>query len=432
MNVATNEIAAVGAHLNEVYPMLPFTPVRGAGVYLENAAGRRILDLYGGHAVAALGYGHRDLSETLARASRDLVFQTNALPLKIRDEAAEKLAAFGPAGLGRVFFVNSGAEANENALRLALKVTGRTKIVAMEHSFHGRTAAAARRHLRRSEVVVRLPAHAVRRRVRSRAMTPRRLRPPSTRARPPSSSSPCKAWPARSTSQPEFMHAVRAACDRAGALLIIDEVQTGMGRLGAPFGAQLYGVRPDLLTVAKGLGGGFPCGAVLMPHSIAADLKPGALGTTFGGGPVACAAIKTVIEVIQRDNLLANVRDVSAADSRDLLRRTRREHSRPRLSARLEDAPQSRGRARRLACARHLGRHERRSAYAAAATAADPVHRTRTTPSSGLGGTDRCAALTTWPTSRARKSKTSLHSRRASTRNRSPVPSKAKYCRCCS
>jgi acetylornithine/succinyldiaminopimelate/putrescine aminotransferase len=108
------------------------------------------------------------------------------------------------------------------------------------------------------------------------------------------------------------MNAVRVACDRSGALMIIDEVQTGMGRLGTPFGAQLYGVRPDLLTVAKGLGGGFPCGAVLLPHTIAADLKAGALGTTFGGGPVACAAIKTVIEVIERDSLLANVRDVSA------------------------------------------------------------------------------------------------------------------------
>ena len=109
MSVATHEMAAVGAHLNEVYPMLPFTPVKGIGVYLENAAGRRVLDLYGGHAVAALGYGHPDLSDAIARQSRDLVFQTNALPLKIRDEAAEKLAAFGPPSLGRVFFVNSGA-----------------------------------------------------------------------------------------------------------------------------------------------------------------------------------------------------------------------------------------------------------------------------------------------------------------------------------
>ena len=312
MNVATNEIAAVGAHLNEVYPMLPFTPVRGTGVYLENAAGRRILDLYGGHAVAALGYGHRDLSETLARASRELVFQTNALPLKIRDEAAEKLAAFGPAGLGRVFFVNSGAEANENALRLALKVTGRTKVVAMEHSFHGRTAAAGAVTYGAAKTWYGFPRTPF-----DVAFVPRNDAAALAAAVDASTAAviiePVQGLAGAFDFAPDFMQAVRAACDRAGALLIIDEVQTGMGRLGAPFGAQLYGVRPDLLTVAKGLGGGFPCGAVLMPHSIAADLKPGALGTTFGGGPVACAAIKTVIEVINRDNLLANVRDVSAA-----------------------------------------------------------------------------------------------------------------------
>jgi len=312
MNVATNEIAAVGAHLNEVYPMLPFTPVRGTGVYLENAAGRRILDLYGGHAVAALGYGHRDLSETLARASRELVFQTNALPLKIRDEAAESLAAFGPAGLGRVFFVNSGAEANENALRLALKVTGRTKVIAMEHSFHGRTAAAGAVTYGAAKTWYGFPRTPF-----DVAFVPRNDAAALAAAVDSSTAAviiePVQGLAGAFDFQPSFMQAVRAACDREGALLIIDEVQTGMGRLGAPFGAQLYGVRPDLLTVAKGLGGGFPCGAVLMPHSIAADLKPGALGTTFGGGPMACAAIKTVIEVINRDNLLANVRDVSAA-----------------------------------------------------------------------------------------------------------------------
>jgi acetylornithine/succinyldiaminopimelate/putrescine aminotransferase len=311
MNVATNEIAAVGAHLNEVYPMLPFTPVRGVGVYLENAAGRRVLDLYGGHAVAALGYGHRDLSEALARQSRELVFQTNALPLKVRDEAAEKLAAFAPPGLGRVFFVNSGAEANENALRLALKVTGRPKVVAMEHSFHGRTAAAAAvtyGAVKSWYGFPRTPFDVV--------FVPRNDTAALASAVDSSTAAviiePVQGLAGAFDFAPEFMNAVRAACDRAGALMIIDEVQTGMGRLGAPFGAQLYGVRPDLLTVAKGLGGGFPCGAVLMPHGIAAGLKAGALGTTFGGGPVACAAIKTVIEVIQRDNLLANVRDVSA------------------------------------------------------------------------------------------------------------------------
>jgi acetylornithine/N-succinyldiaminopimelate aminotransferase len=312
MNVATHEIAAVSAHLNEVYPMLPFSPVRGVGVYLENAAGRRVLDFYGGHAVAALGYGHRDLSETIARASRDLVFQTNALPLKVRDEAAEKLAAFGPPGLGRVFFVNSGAEANENALRLAFKVTGRSCVVAMEHSFHGRTAAAAAVTYGAMKSWYGFPRTPF-----DVAFVPRNDAAALDAAVDSSTAAviiePVQGLAGAFDFAPQFMQAVRAACDRSGALLIIDEVQTGMGRLGAPFGAQLYGVRPDLLTVAKGLGGGFPCGATLMPHSIAKELKPGALGTTFGGGPVACAAIKTVIDVINRDNLLANVRDVSAA-----------------------------------------------------------------------------------------------------------------------
>jgi acetylornithine/N-succinyldiaminopimelate aminotransferase len=312
MSVATHEMAAVRAHLNEVYPMLPFEPVRGLGVYLENAAGRRVLDFYGGHAVAALGYGHRDLSETIARASRDLVFQTNALPLKVRDEAADKLAAFGPPGLGRVFFVNSGAEANENALRLAFKVTGRSCVVAMEHSFHGRTAAAAAVTYGAAKSWYGFP------RTPFDVVFVPRDDLDALEAAVDSSTAAVIIEPVQGLAgafdfAPQFLHGIRAACDRAGALLIIDEVQTGMGRLGAPFGAQLHGVRPDLLTVAKGLGGGFPCGAVLMPHVIAKDLKAGALGTTFGGGPVACAAIKTVIDVIGRDNLLANVREVSAA-----------------------------------------------------------------------------------------------------------------------
>lgn len=292
--------------------MLPFTPVRGAGVYLENAAGRRILDFYGGHAVAALGYGHRDLSETLARASRDLVFQTNALPLAVRDQAADALAAFGPPGLGRVFFVNSGAEANENALRLAFRVTGRTKVVAMEHSFHGRTAAAGAVTWGAAKTWYGFPRAPF-----DVTFVPRNDAAALATAVDSNTAAviiePVQGLAGAFDFAPDFLHAIRAACDRHGALLIIDEVQTGMGRLGAPFGAQLYGVRPDLLTVAKGLGGGFPCGAVLMPHAIASQLKAGALGTTFGGGPVACAAIKTVIEVISRDNLLANVREVSSA-----------------------------------------------------------------------------------------------------------------------
>jgi acetylornithine/succinyldiaminopimelate/putrescine aminotransferase len=134
---------APAAQLTEVYPMLPFVPLRGEGVYLEDEHGRRVLDLYGGHAVAALGYGHPRLTAALVKQARELYFQTNAVNLRIREEASQSLADFAPAGLSRVFFVNSGAEANENALRLALRSTGRDKIVAVEHAFHGRTAAAA-------------------------------------------------------------------------------------------------------------------------------------------------------------------------------------------------------------------------------------------------------------------------------------------------
>ena len=312
MNAATTEVAAVGAHLNEVYPLLPFWPVRGDGVYLEDAAGRRVLDFYGGHAVAALGYGHPRLSDTIARQSRELLFQTNALPLRVRDEAAEKLAAFGPPGLGRVFFVNSGAEANENALRLALRSTGRSKVVAIEHSFHGRTAAAAAVSWGAIKSWYGFP------RTPMDVAFVQRDDVAALQSTVDSQTAAVIIEPVQGLAgaydfSPEFMRAARAACDEHGALLIIDEVQTGIGRLGAPFGAQLYDVRPDLLTTAKGLGGGFPCGALLMPHAIAVTLKPGALGTTFGGGPLACAAIGTVIDVIEEERLVENVRAVGAA-----------------------------------------------------------------------------------------------------------------------
>jgi acetylornithine/succinyldiaminopimelate/putrescine aminotransferase len=281
-------------------------------VYLEDASGRRVLDFYGGHAVAALGYGHPKLSEAIARQSRDLVFQTNALPLRVRDEAAEALASFGPPNLGRVFFVNSGAEANENALRLALRVTGRAKIVAMEQSFHGRTAAASAVTWGAKESWYGFP------RTPFDVQFVPRNDIAALEAAVDSSTAAVIVEPVQGLAgafdfAPEFLRAARSACDRAGALLILDEVQTGMGRLGEPFGAQLYKIRPDLLTTAKGLGGGFPCGAVLLPQTIAKDLKSGALGTTFGGGPVACAAISVVIATIRSENLLARVRETSAA-----------------------------------------------------------------------------------------------------------------------
>jgi acetylornithine/N-succinyldiaminopimelate aminotransferase len=299
------------AQLTEVYPMLPYVPVAGHGVYLEDAAGRRVLDLYGGHAVASLGYGHPRLVAALSQQAERLYFQSNAVNLAIRDAAAERVAAFAPDGLDRVFFVNSGAEANENALRIALRATGRDKIVALEHSFHGRSAAASAVTWGAKGRWYGFPRTPM-----DVEFAPRDDVVALTAAIDERTAAlivePVQGLAGAYAFAPGFLAAARAACDRAGALLILDEVQTGVGRLGAPFGATLYGVRPDLLTTAKGLGGGFPCGAVIMTQDLASGLKAGDLGTTFGGGPLACAVIEAVIDTIESEQLLDNVRTVSA------------------------------------------------------------------------------------------------------------------------
>jgi acetylornithine/succinyldiaminopimelate/putrescine aminotransferase len=299
------------AHLDEVYPVLPFEAVRGDGVYIEDASGRRVLDFYGGHAVAVLGYGHPRLTEAISRQAADLVFQSNAVRMKVRDRAAERLASFAPACLTRVLFVNSGAEANENALKVALKATGRGKVVAVEHGFHGRTAAAGAVTWGADKSWYGFP-----RRPFDVEFVPRddvaAIESAVDAATAAVIFEPVQGVAGAYALSAEFARAARRACDRAGAMLIVDEVQTGMGRLGAAFGADLLGVEPDLLTTAKALAGGLPAGAVLMRAEIAADLKSGELATTFGGGPVVCAAIEAVIETIEREDLLARVRHGAA------------------------------------------------------------------------------------------------------------------------
>jgi acetylornithine/succinyldiaminopimelate/putrescine aminotransferase len=295
------------AHLDEVYPMLPFEPSRGEGVFLIDEAGRRVLDFYGGHAVAALGYGHPRLTRVLVEQLQTLQFQSNLVPMKVRDRAADALAEFAPEGLDRVFFVNSGAEANENALKLALKLTGRTKVVAVEHSFHGRTAAAGAVTWGSQRSWYGFPRTPM-----DVAFVPRDDVAALDAAIDGTTAAfivePVQGLAGAYEFSAEFIQAARKACDRHGAMLILDEVQSGMGRLGEPFGAQLYKVQPDLLTTAKGLAGGLPAGAVIMKDSIASQLGPGELGTTFGGAPIACAAIETVISVIREEHLLERVR----------------------------------------------------------------------------------------------------------------------------
>ena len=293
-----------------VYAQLDIEPVGGEGPWLDLADGRRLLDFYGGHAVASLGYGHPRLAEAISGQVRRLSFQSNLLPLGLRARACEALARFAPPGLDRVFLVNSGAEANENALKIAFSRTGRTRVVAVEGAFHGRTAAAAAVTWG-SEAWYGFPAKPF-----EVTFVPRDQPGALARAVREDTAAvilePVQGVAGAVDLPPAFVEAARKATRAAGAMLVFDEVQCGMGRTGRPFAADHFGVTPDLLTTAKGLAGGFPAGALITTDAVARDLKPGELGTTFGGGPMACAAIEAVIATIHDEGLLERVRALSA------------------------------------------------------------------------------------------------------------------------
>ena len=235
-----------------VYGQLPFVPERASGCDIFTRDGRQILDLYGGHAVAALGYGHPRLVEAIQEQSNKLLFQSNAVALDIRADAAEQLTQVTPHGLDRVFFVNSGAEANENALRMALQATGRSKVLAITRGFHGRTAAAAAVTWNSDkwygfpskpfdvDFIPRDDVDAVRSMVDDSVACV--------------IFEPVQGVAGAYDLATEFVEALRAKTKRHGALLIADEVQSGMGRCGHFFAVQAHGIVPDILTSAKALG----------------------------------------------------------------------------------------------------------------------------------------------------------------------------------
>lgn len=289
-----------------VYNTLPFEPVLGEGLHLFDHHGKCYLDFYGGHAVALLGYNHPALVNTLALQAQRLFFQSNIVDLEIRREAASKLLAFSRTGLSRVFFINSGAEANENALRLAFRKTGRKKVVALNGGFHGRTAAAAgaTSYTDKWYGFPNRPFEITRVDVEDKDAINREVTDDTAAV----ILEPVMGMAGAVALSADYLKHIRKVTDDVGAVLIFDEVQSGMGRTGAPFGATMAGVTPDLLTVAKGLAGGFPAGAVLTTESFADLVSKGDLGTTFGGGPMACALIIAVIDAIEREDLMANVR----------------------------------------------------------------------------------------------------------------------------
>jgi acetylornithine/N-succinyldiaminopimelate aminotransferase len=307
---ATNIAAAHAGHLANVFAQYPVEVAHGEGVWLHARDGRKILDFYGGHAVAGLGYAHPRWLAALERQARQMAFQTNALPMLIRERAAAKLTKFAALGLETVFWLNSGAEANENALKLAFKLTGRSKAVALEQSFHGRTAAAGALTwgaLQKWYGFPRTPFDV--------AFTPRDDAAALGRNIDSDTAAvivePVQGVGGAYPIGKPMLQALRQRCDEVGAMLIFDEVQCGVGRSGSPFAANFYGVTPDIITAAKALGNGFPVSALLLSRRIADQLKYDDMGTTFGGGPMACAIAEAVIDTIESESLLANVRQVS-------------------------------------------------------------------------------------------------------------------------
>jgi len=298
------------SYLANVFHQYPFEVLSASGCVLHSRDGRRIIDYYGGHAVAALGYGHPRWLSALQKQAAEVLFQTNAIPMSIRERAAKRLVEFSQLPLNKVFFINSGAEANENALRIAFRLTQRSTAVRVEHGWHGRMAACGA-VTTGAEKWYGFPHKPFDVRVVSR--TDREAACAGiTEDTACVIVEPVQGLAGAFELEADFLKALRERCDQTGALLIFDEVQCGVGRTGHPFAANRVAVTPELLTTAKALGAGFPVSALLMTDAIAAQLPLESLGTTFGGGPLAAAVVETVIDIIESERLLDNVNAQSA------------------------------------------------------------------------------------------------------------------------
>lgn len=293
------------------YKKFPFAPVRGRGSWVETSEGERYLDLYGGHAVCATGHCHPRVVEALKSQAERLLFYSNVVYSDVRAVAAEKLVACAPEEITKAFFCNSGTEANENAMRMARMKTGRERIITFTGSFHGRTADAISatflgkyREIGKPNV----PGH-----VCAEFGDIESVAALADETAAAVMLEPIQSMAGVRVAAPEFYRSLRRLCDERGMLLIFDEVQTGVGRTGEWFFAgsdAADGVVPDVITLAKALGSGVPVGACLTTEGVASVIKENDLGTTFGGGMLAMAAVVATLEAIEEDGMLANTRAV--------------------------------------------------------------------------------------------------------------------------
>ena len=270
------------------------------------------------HAVASTGHSHPHVVRAIAEQAARLLFYSTAVPHPLRERLAERLAALCPEPLGRVFFCNSGAEANENALHLARKHTGRRDVVSVAGGWHGRTVATlAVTDGARYEEAARRAGMPLSRKVPFDDIAALERLVDDTVAAV--IVEPVQGLAGARDCDPRFLEAARRICDARGAVLIFDEVQCGVGRCGAFSAAEAYDVTPDVVTFAKGLAAGLPIGAVVATDAVTARLAVGDLGSTFGGGPVVAAAALANLEVIDREDLIANAVRVGAHLTRGAL-----------------------------------------------------------------------------------------------------------------
>lgn len=288
--------------LFDVYPLYNVTPVSAKGSIVTDDKGQEYWDFYGGHAVISIGHTHPHFVKRLEDQLHKIGFYSNAVQNPIQEELATKLGALSGCDNYNLFLCSSGAEANENALKMASFITGKSRIIAFNNSFHGRTSAAVavtdnekiNAPINKQQKVTFLPLNAfesfkieiekgdVCGVIIEAIQGVGGLDEPTT----------------------AFYQSIAKLCKENGVVLIADEVQAGYGRSGKFFGFQHHNIEPDIISIAKGMGNGFPVGGILLHDSI--EAKYGMLGTTFGGNHLACAASLAVLEVIEKDNLIDN------------------------------------------------------------------------------------------------------------------------------
>lgn len=294
--------------LFDVYPLQPVTITRAAGSFVWGDDGTRYLDMYGGHAVISIGHTHPHWVKRIEDQLQKIAFYSNSVHLPIQEELASLLLHISGKKNYQLFLCNSGAEANENAMKLASFHTGRKKIIAFRHSFHGRTSLAVAATdnpailapVNATDAIIFLPLNDEEALAECFKNNRDEIAAVITEG--------IQGVGGIRVAADSFLRSIREHCDQSGALMIADSVQCGYGRTGNFFAHDYAGISADIYTMAKGMGNGFPVAGVL----IAPHIKPkhGMLGTTFGGNPLACAAALAVLEVMRDENLMVNATNV--------------------------------------------------------------------------------------------------------------------------